>query len=166
MDNTALMSFSSLVATKSKGNQETMDALVWFLDYMATHTDAKVCFHRSDMILKNHSDTSYISKPKYRSRAGVIFISATKTTTKSYSKTGPSYPSAKQIKMSCPPHPRPNSQHYSKIKKEACPLQQPLYKMRHQQQSKSMQNNNSTSCGISTETIHKLYPKAIDMQFY
>ncbi len=39
------------------------------LDYLATHPDAMVRFHASDMILNIHSDVSYLSKTNAHSRA-------------------------------------------------------------------------------------------------
>jgi hypothetical protein len=43
------------------------------LDYLATHPDAKIRFHASGMILNIHSDASYLSVSKARSRLGVFF---------------------------------------------------------------------------------------------
>jgi hypothetical protein len=39
------------------------------LDYLAHNADAKVRFHALDMILNIHSDASYLSEAKARSRA-------------------------------------------------------------------------------------------------
>ena len=44
------------------------------LDYMAMHPKAIIRFHASDMILNIHSDTSYCSAGRGRSRAGVYFF--------------------------------------------------------------------------------------------
>ena len=41
---------------------------------MWTHPDAKIRYHASDMILNVHSDASYLSAPKARSRAGGYFF--------------------------------------------------------------------------------------------
>jgi hypothetical protein len=41
-----------------------------FLDYAATYPNAIITYKASDMILAIHSDTSYLSEPKARSRAG------------------------------------------------------------------------------------------------
>jgi hypothetical protein len=41
------------------------------LDYCATHPEATVRFHASEMVLHIHSDASYQSEPKSRSRHGV-----------------------------------------------------------------------------------------------
>jgi hypothetical protein len=43
------------------------------LDYLATHPDAKIRFHASDMVLHLHSDASYLSVSKARHRLGGLF---------------------------------------------------------------------------------------------
>ena len=45
-----------------------------FLDYMATHPQAIIRYRASDMVLNVHSDASYLSAPKARSRAGGYFF--------------------------------------------------------------------------------------------
>ena len=45
-----------------------------FLGYMWTNPDAIIRYHASDMILNVHSDASYLSAPKARSRAGGYFF--------------------------------------------------------------------------------------------
>jgi hypothetical protein len=45
-----------------------------FLDYMWTHPDAIIWYRASDMILNVHSDASYLSAPRARSRAGGYFF--------------------------------------------------------------------------------------------
>ncbi len=39
------------------------------IDYLATHPDATVRFHASDMIMNVHSDASYLSEANEHSRA-------------------------------------------------------------------------------------------------
>ena len=46
------------------------------LDYAATHTDAAVTYRSSNMVLADHSDTSYLSETNSRSRAGGHFFMA------------------------------------------------------------------------------------------
>ena len=41
---------------------------------MATHSDAKIQFHALDMIIHVHSDVSYISASKGKSRTGGCFF--------------------------------------------------------------------------------------------
>ena len=51
-----------------------MDTVVQFLDYVANHPDAKVTFHKSNMILKIHPDASYLSKYGAQNRVGGYFF--------------------------------------------------------------------------------------------
>ena len=44
------------------------------LDYIATQEESVLTFNASDMKLAAHSDASYLSKPKARSRAGGNFF--------------------------------------------------------------------------------------------
>jgi hypothetical protein len=55
---------------------ETTEAHVQqLLDYLATHPQATVRYHKSEMILNIHSDASYLSETKARSRvAGYFFL--------------------------------------------------------------------------------------------
>ena len=45
-----------------------------FLDYVATQEEAVLTFNSSDMKLAVHSNASYLSEPKARSRAGGHFF--------------------------------------------------------------------------------------------
>ena len=69
-DLTMLHALNTLASAQSKGTEETKEAMTHFLNYCATHPDATVRFHASDMILKIHSDASYLSETGAKSRAG------------------------------------------------------------------------------------------------
>ena len=45
-----------------------------FQDYMSWHQNRVVCFYASDIVLKCHSDASYLTSLKARSRAGGHFL--------------------------------------------------------------------------------------------
>jgi hypothetical protein len=49
------------------------------LDYLATHPDATIWYHASDMILHIHSDASYLSVSNARSRLGGLFFLGNKS---------------------------------------------------------------------------------------
>ena len=44
------------------------------MDDLATHTDATIRYHASDIILQIHSNASYLTEPKSRSRIGGRFF--------------------------------------------------------------------------------------------
>jgi hypothetical protein len=66
---TVLMALSMIASEQSKGTQHTMDKTKQLLNYLTTRSNATVRFHASDMILNNHSDTSYLSEANTHSRA-------------------------------------------------------------------------------------------------
>ena len=70
IDSTMLVALSALASEQSHGTEATAEAAVKFLNYCATHPDATLKYYASDMILKIHSDASYLSEPKARSRTG------------------------------------------------------------------------------------------------
>jgi hypothetical protein len=74
VDMTVLMALSTITVNQTKATKRTMEQCMQLLDYLAHNTDAKVRFHASDMILNIHSNASYLSEEKARSRACGIFF--------------------------------------------------------------------------------------------
>ncbi len=64
-----LMALSSIAAEQTKAMEQTMSHCRQLLDYLSGHSDGKIHFHASDMILNIHLDASYLSKHKACSRA-------------------------------------------------------------------------------------------------
>ena len=63
------MALSTIASEQPKGTERTMKKCKQLLDYLATHPEATVRFHASDMILNIHSDASYLSEANAHSRA-------------------------------------------------------------------------------------------------
>ena len=74
VDSTVLMALSEMGSEQATATTKTMADAIHFLDYLATHPDASIRYHASDMILNNHSDASYLSASRGRSRAGGHFF--------------------------------------------------------------------------------------------
>ena len=64
---------SNIASQQANGTEETMKACHQLLDYVASHPNTVLRYLASDMILAVHSDASYLSEPKARSRAGGHF---------------------------------------------------------------------------------------------
>ena len=73
VDATMLVALGTIAAQQASATQATSRYVTHLLDYCHTHPDAKVRYHASDMILHIHSDASYNSEAKARSRAGGHF---------------------------------------------------------------------------------------------
>jgi hypothetical protein len=69
VDMTVLMVLSTIAVDQMKATEQRMEQCMQLLDYLAHNADAKVRFHASDMILNIHSNASYLSEAKARSRA-------------------------------------------------------------------------------------------------
>ena len=74
VDSMMLVALGTLTASQTNGTQATLDAAIKLLNYAASHPDAKVRFHTSKMQLHIHSDASYLSEPKARSRSGGYYF--------------------------------------------------------------------------------------------
>ena len=72
---TVLMALSSIAMEQTKVTERTLARRTQLLDYLAGHTDAKVQYQASDMIMNIHSNLSYLFKEKARSRTcGHFFL--------------------------------------------------------------------------------------------
>jgi len=77
IDGGILPALSALASQQAQPMENTMKLCKLFLDYTASQEEAVLTYKASDMVLAVHSDASYLSKPKARSRAGGhMFMSA------------------------------------------------------------------------------------------
>ena len=74
VDPTLLVALGAIATAQAKGTKATAKAVQQLLDYCATQPNATLQYHASNMILRIHSDASYLSEPKARSRAGGYFF--------------------------------------------------------------------------------------------
>ncbi len=70
VDLTLLTALSALASKQAAPTENTMQDCLQFLDYAASQEDAIVTYQASNMKLAIHSNASYLSEPKARSRAG------------------------------------------------------------------------------------------------
>jgi hypothetical protein len=172
VDNTMLTAIGAIATQQSQGTQETMKAVVQLLNYCATHPNAVVRFHASDMVLWIESDASYLSEPKGRSRAGGFhYLSDRPASPPATEDTPPPIngpinvvchimrevlSSAAEAELGALFH---NC-------KEACPIRTTLEELGHPQPQTPVQTDNSTASGIANDTVKQKRSKAIDMRFY
>ena len=155
-------------AAQTHGTVKTMDAVIQLLNYAATHPDAAIRFYKSDMILYIHSDASYLSEPKARSRVGGYFYLGNKDEP--------------------PDNPKPNGAIHieSRIMKnvmaaaseaecgalfhngqEAAHMRNVLREMGREQTAPTrITTDNSTADGFANKRIKIKRSKAMDMRFY
>jgi hypothetical protein len=166
----ALGSLAAASNTKAKAQ-----AITHLLNYCATKPEATVRYVASDMSLKIHSDASYLSEPKARSRAGGYF----------YLSSHPEDPSKPPDPNSIPP-PMNGAIHVlcsildvvlasaTEAELGACfynaregvVFRIILEDMGHPQPPTPIQVDNSCAAGIVNDTVKQRRSKAIDMRFY
>mmetsp|Transcript_36381 Transcript_36381/g.51432 ORF Transcript_36381/g.51432 Transcript_36381/m.51432 type:complete len:150 (-) Transcript_36381:17-466(-) len=149
-----------------------MEAITQLLNYLATHPNAVVQYHASDMILHADSDASYLSCPKGRSRAAGYF----------YLSNKPKDPDKAPTPGAPPPQNNGPISVYSNILrevlssaaeaelaalfhngKEACPMRISLEEMGHPQPPTPIATDNTTVAGIANDDVKQKRSKAIDM---
>jgi hypothetical protein len=69
---------SSIASHQATETEDTSTKLLQLLNYCATHPNATIRYHASDMILNIHSDAGCLNEPEARSRAGGHFVTSSK----------------------------------------------------------------------------------------
>jgi len=172
IDATMLAALGTLATQQAKGTKATMEALTQLLNYCTTHPHAVIRYHASDMTLWTHSDASYLTAPKGRSRAaGYCFLSSQPTTPPTATDEPP--PDNRPIHVLCQIM---KTVMASVAEAELgalflnaqaiCPFRIALEELGHPQPATLLQTDNSMASGIANDTIKQKRSKAIDMRFY
>jgi hypothetical protein len=79
VDPTLLVPLSALASQLSTATATTLKAVSHLLDYCITHPESTIRYFASEMQFKIHSDASYLSQPKNKSRVGGYFYLGNKS---------------------------------------------------------------------------------------
>jgi hypothetical protein len=82
VDPTVLMPLNDIATEQTKSTEKTEAAMNQLLDYLATHPDATIRYHASNMILHIQSDASYLSVLNAQSRLRGLFFLGNKSPNK------------------------------------------------------------------------------------
>jgi hypothetical protein len=172
IDNTMLVSLNTLAAEQSKGTENTAKAIVHLLNYCATHPDAVIKYHASDMVLHIDSDASYLSLPKARSRVGGHHYLSDRSTNDHQAPTHSPTPNGVVHVVCQKLQPVVASAAESEVGglfvngQEATVLRTTLEDMGHSQPPTPIKTDNSTASGIANDTIKQRRSRAMEMRFY
>ena len=170
VDNTILKALNSIATSQVHGTEATMEACTRLLNYAATHPDATIRFHASDMVLYIEADAAYLNEPKAKSTAGAYFYLSDDPTKHPphhqpkhngaihvlCSQIGPIVASASEAETAAS----------FMAAQDGCPIRQTLIEMGHPQPPTPLKTDNSVAHGILTDTVKQRRSKAIDMRFY
>ena len=98
-----LVALGDISANQSRATEKTKNEINWLLNYASTHPDAQITYRASDMILRVHSDASYLSVSRARSRVGGHFyLSSNSSPSENVTQNlnGPVHSVSKILKMS------------------------------------------------------------------
>jgi hypothetical protein len=165
VDPTMNAALSSLASQQSKGTKQMAQDASKFLNYCATHPDAKLRYYASDMVLKLHSDASYLSESKARSRAARNFYMGNKDNDND-THNGSILATTQIMKSVLSSASEAKIGALFENTKRATILRITLEEMGYPQPPTPVQTENSTACGIANDNIKQQRSRAIDMRFY
>ena len=164
VDPTMLVALGSLATEQAAPTKRTMEKCKQFLDYAASQEDAVITYRKSDMVLAIHSDASYLSEPKARSRAGGHFFMSEDV--QDPNDNGAVHTVAKIIKSVMSSAAEAELGGLFINAKTAIPIRTTLEELGHKQPPTPIQTDNSTACGVVNNEIQPKATKAMDMRFY
>jgi len=171
IDSSMLPALGTIAATQSNATEKTERATRQLLDYAATHPDATIRFCASDMVLHIHSDASYLSEPKARSRAGGLFFLSNRTGKPTPTSTPPPTNGAVHVNSNIM-RVVTSSAAEAEIGalffngQDGCMIRTTLTELGHPQPVTTIQTDNECANGIANDTVKQKRSKAIDMRFY
>jgi hypothetical protein len=144
----------------------------WLMDYCVSKPLAIIRYFESDMVLYVHSDASYLSETRSRSRAGGHFFLSSKPTDPNTTPTqipplnGPVHTVCKILKVVVGSAAEAEIGGVYINAQDAVPMIVALEEMGHSQPPIPIQVDNTTAEGYSNETIKPKRSKAMDMRYH
>jgi hypothetical protein len=159
------MPLNDIATEQTKATEKTKATTNQLLDYLATHPDATIRYHASDMILHIHSDASYLSVSNARSRLGGLFFLGNKSPKQDMlnrsilnvaSVIKNVVASAAESEVGACFH---NAQ-------SGAPIRVTLTELGHPHPPTPLRTDNSTAFSILNETIKQKRSKSINMRYH
>ena len=164
IDPTLLNALSELSSAQAAATDTTKRACQQFLDYCASHPDGSIRYHTSDMILKLHSDSSYLNATGARSRQGGHLYLGNKSEPNILNGTVLNLAAIMIMVLSSAAEAEFGALFHNT--KEATPLRTTLEQIGHLQPPTPVLVDNSTAVGLANDTVTQRRSRAIDMHFY
>ena len=165
VDPTMHVALGTIASQQSKATEATLAKIVHFLDYAATHPDAVIRYRASDMILKQHSDASYLSEEEARSRhCGFFYLGDIDTNDDE--NNGALLVTSTIMKNVMASAAEAECGSLFDTCKEGVPIRITLIEMGHDQPATPTQVDNSTTDGFANNRLKQRRSKSMDMRFY
>ena len=159
-----LVALSAIASKQAKPTKGTMDKVNQFLDYAASQEEAVLTYHASDMVLAAHSDASYHSEPKGRSRAGGHFYCSNDSKYPPNNRAVLTIAQIIKAVMSSAAEAEVGALYINT--REAVPARTTLEELGHKQPPTPIQTDNSVAHGVATKMVAPRRLKAMNMRFW
>ena len=167
IDHTTLPGLSGIASEQADARESTEERAEQLLDYLATHPDAVVRYYASDMILNIHSDASYLSEPRARSRiAGYYFLGSKPTHGQPIKLNGVIFTFCGILKFVVASAAEAELGAIFLNCKEGKIVRLILEELGHKQPPTPMHCNNKTATGIATDKVKKQHSRSMEMRFF
>ena len=138
-----------------------------FLDYMATHPNAKLRYYASDMVLNIHSDASYLSSPNARSwAAGYYFLGSVPKNRQPIKLNGAIHVLCTVLKLVASSAAEADLGALFLNAKEAKILRLTLEELGHKQPPTPIHVDKSATVGILNNTIKRQKSRSMEMRYF
>jgi hypothetical protein len=166
VDATMLPALGTIAAQQSKATTATATAVHQLLDYAHTHPDATIRYRASDMILRLHSDASYLSEAKARSRGAGHFYLGDKPSHLPVRHNGALLTTSVIMRNVMSSAAEAECGALFNNTKEAVPLRTSLTEMGYPQPPTPVDVDNSTTVGFANKNMKQKKSRSMDMRFY
>ena len=167
IDMTILLALSAIASDQANPTQATMKRIRQLLDYMATHPKAIIRYYASDMILNVHSDASYLSAGKGRSRAGgYFFLGSMPEDGRSMKLNGNIHITCAILKLVAASAAEAELGSLFLNTREAKIIRLILHELGHPQPPTPIHVDNTTAVGIVNSTIKRQRSRAFEMRYF
>ena len=164
VDPTMLVALSAIASEQASPTEATLTKAKYFLDYAATHPDAILTYKRSDMVLAIHSDASYLTEPKARSRAGGHFFLSSNDAVPQNNGAVLSIAQITRNVMTSAADAEIAALFVNT--RQAIPARRLLEEMGHEQPPTPVQTDNTTALGFVSKNLQPKATKSTDMQHW
>ena len=150
VDPTLLTALSELSSAQATATEATKCACQQFLDYCTSHPDGSIRYHASDMILKLHSDSSYLNAVGARSHQGGHLYLGNKSEPDILNGAVLNLATIMKMVLSSTAEAKFGALFHNT--KEATPLRTTLEELGHPQPPMPILVDNSTAIGLANDT--------------
>jgi hypothetical protein len=168
VDCTMLPALNQISTQQSKPTQQTNDDANMLLDFAATHPQATVRFHASDMILHIDTDAAYLVMPNAKSRIAGYFYLSTHPDDKGtpVPLNGPIHVECTTIKHVVGSAAEAECGGCYHNAQKAVPIRIALEDLGHPQPKTPIKTDNSTAEGFANKSMRQKRSKAWDMRYH